>query len=227
MNNQSGWFISGTDTGIGKTSFSCLLLRWLAAQGFRACGLKPIASGAIEQSGQLISEDALALQQASNIDITLTQLNPLCFAPPIAPHIAAEQVGLTLSTEYILQSCQNALQLPKDYLVIEGAGGLLVPLNEQETLLDLIRVFALPVILVVGMKLGCLNHALLTHQVLHQHRIPITGWVANFLPPPMQVPEENLTTLTHYMGQPLAIISNPLPDKLNLDSQRLNLDTRN
>jgi len=221
MSHQVGWFITGTDTGIGKTSFSCLLLHWLTAQGFRACGLKPIASGAIAQQGQLVSEDALALQQASNIDITLTQINPLCFAPAIAPHIAAEQIGMTLCTEHIIQACQDTLRLPKDYLVVEGAGGLLVPLSKQETLMDLIKAFALPVIVVVGMKLGCLNHALLTHHVLHQHAIPITGWIANFLQPEMLVGDENLETLAHYLGLPLAVISNPLPHQINLAHQQL------
>lgn len=221
MNQQTGWFITGTDTGIGKTSFSCLLLRWLAAQGYHTCGLKPVASGAIMQRGHLISEDADALQQASSIDLTLKQLNPFCFAPPIAPHIAAQQVGTTLNVDSIIQACQPVLHHPKDYLVVEGAGGLLVPLNQQETLLDLIRAFNLPVIMVVGMKLGCLNHALLTHQVLCQHHIPITGWVANCLEPDMLVLDENLATLTHHLGEPLTTLTNPLPDKIHLDMHQL------
>ena len=221
MNTPKGWFITGTDTGIGKTSFSCLLLRWLAAQGFRACGLKPIASGAIVQQGKLVSEDALALHQASNIDITLEQLNPLCFAPPIAPHIAAEQVGMTLSTQSIMQACQSALELPKDYLVVEGAGGLLVPLNQHQTLVDLMQAFDLPVIMVVGMQLGCLNHALLTQQVLHQNGLTVTGWVANCLEPDMLVMAENLATLTNALGPPLAVLSNPLPTAVALARHRL------
>lgn len=216
MNTHKGWFITGTDTGIGKTSFSCLLLRWLAAQGFLACGLKPIASGAIIQQGKLISEDALALHQASNISITLEQLNPLCFSPPIAPHIAAGQMGITLSTQSIIQACQGALQLPKDYLVVEGAGGLLVPLNQQETLVDVIQAFGLPVIMVVGMKLGCLNHALLTQQVLRQNGLTMTGWVANCLEPDMLCMAENLATLTHHLGAPLVTLSSPLPTAIEL-----------
>jgi len=199
---KRGWFITGTDTGIGKTTFSSILLRSLNQQGCRAVGLKPIASGVIKNAREWVNQDALILQKASAGKPSIKIINPICFEPAIAPHIAAGQQGVKLTVAKVLKHCRTALNQNADAVVIEGAGGLLVPLNRQETMLDLIKAFGFPAIVVVGLKLGCLNHAILTLQVLKQHQVPVAGWVANMIDPTMSAFEENIETLSQYFLQP-------------------------
>lgn len=196
-------FIAGTDTEVGKTQVATLILRTLAA-GKVKHGWKPIAAGC-EQSknGQYQNDDALQLLAASNTGLDYEQTNPIALTPAVAPHIAAAQVGLKLNLKLIEHYYQ---QLPTaiDTLIIEGAGGWLLPLNQTETLADWVAQHKIPVLLVVGMKLGCLNHALLTWQALKTAQVPCIGWVANSpSPKPMLQYQENIHFLKSALPVPL------------------------
>lgn len=193
-------FITGTDTDSGKTYSTCQLLKALHEKGYRAEALKPIASGCIVQNGELVSQDAVEIKTYSNL--TLDQINPWRFEPPVSPHIAAAQQGVCLSAKQIRDYCLEYTQKELDYLLIEGAGGLMVPLNESETWLDFLTLSQIPVILTVGIKLGCINHALLTQEVLNQHQISCLGWIANRLNPETLVIEEIIQTLEAKMSSP-------------------------
>jgi dethiobiotin synthetase len=197
-----GFFILGTDTGVGKTVVSCALLTGLEAQGRSTIGLKPIASGAQLTSKGLRNEDALALQKAASLNLSYERVNPFCFVDPIAPHIAAQRESSFLSVSAVMQSCQLALSYPVDYCVIEGVGGVCVPLNKKETFADLVQTMDFPIILVAGMRLGCLNQALLTWKYLQQRRLPVIGWIANQLDPMMEYVEENIDFLKSSLAIP-------------------------
>ncbi|NVK22184.1 MAG: dethiobiotin synthase [Kangiellaceae bacterium] len=195
----NGLFITGTDTEVGKTFITQCVIRKLTKDGKRVAGLKPIASGAEWIEAQWQNEDALALQQASNVELSYQEINPFCFEPAIAPHIAAEQANQMLS----VISLQEALAAPKaDVTVIEGAGGWLTPLNQHETYADWVSLNQLPVILVVGMKLGCLNHAMLTVESIKSRGLSFVGWVANFSQKEMVVAEQNLEWLNANIQAP-------------------------
>ncbi|KTC86807.1 dethiobiotin synthase [Legionella brunensis] len=195
------FFITGTDTDCGKTYVTCQLLDYLKNFEKKILAIKPVASGCIEINGQLLSEDVNHLQQYNlNSDYTV---NCWQFRSPISPHLAAKEEGCSLSVKEIAAFCQHEQYKNLDCLLIEGAGGLLVPLNEEETWLDFLRLTRIPTILVVGMKLGCINHALLTASVLQNHKIPYVGWVANCLDKNMLVLNENITTLSQKMPMPL------------------------
>ena len=152
------YFITGTDTGIGKTLIACALLHAFSAQGKRVVGMKPVAAGC-DDHGQ--NEDALKLRAASNVQATYGQINPYCFLPAVAPHIAAQQAGVEIQFARIA-SCYRELTAQAEVVIVEGAGGLLVPLNNTQDGADLALELGVPIILVVGIRLGCLNHALLT-----------------------------------------------------------------
>ena len=154
----SGYFVTGTDTGVGKTLVSCALLRAFAARGLRAVGMKPVAAGAVLENGRLVNEDVIALNAAANVAAPAELVNPYCFAPPIAPHIAAAEAGITVELERIREA-YAALAALADRVIVEGAGGFRVPLTRELEVAHLAAHLALPVILVVGMRLGCLNHA--------------------------------------------------------------------
>lgn len=191
----NGFFILGADTGVGKTMVACALLTGLKAQGLSTIGLKPIASGAQLTSVGLRNDDALHLQKAASIWLPYHQVNPFCFKDSIAPHIAAERDNSFLSVSDIMKSCQLALSCQADYAVIEGVGGVCVPLNKKETFTDLVQIMGLPIILVVGMRLGCLNQAMLTWKYLQQRQIPVIGWIANQTDSEMECIEENTSFL--------------------------------
>jgi len=190
------FFITGTDTEIGKTFVSAGLIRTLAASGVTVAGLKPIASGA-EQPG--VNADALALQQAASVDLSLAQVNPYCFEPAIAPHIAAAEAGQVLSVE-ALTAAVEAVDAPCK--VVEGAGGWLVPLHGDNLLSALPLALKAEVVLVVGMRLGCINHALLSARTILADGGRLRGWVANRLPAGMAREAENLATLKQLMPVP-------------------------
>lgn len=171
-------FVTGTDTEVGKTRISVGLIKVLQQQGLRVAAMKPVASGCEWQDGQLQNEDALALSQQADIKLPYLQVNPYAFEPAIAPHLAAKQVGETISLT-VLESQFAAMQLQADAVVVEGAGGWLVPLNDQQTIADLAKALKLPVVLVVAIKLGCINHALLTVQAIADSGLKLVGWVAN------------------------------------------------
>jgi dethiobiotin synthetase len=193
------YFVTGTDTGVGKTLVSCALLHAFAAQGKRVAGLKPVAAGCDERDH---NDDALALRAASSMQLTYGQVNPYCFPHAIAPHLAARHAGARIDFKRILTS-YHELAGQSDEVIVEGAGGFLVPLNEKQTSADLVKELDLPVILVVGMRLGCLNHALLTVSAIAAHQLECAGWVANILDADMPALQENIETLRERIAAPL------------------------
>lgn len=194
------FFVTGTDTGVGKTTVTQYLMRHYVSQGLRVVGMKPVASGCAMIAGVWQNEDVAAMMAASNVDAPRAWINPYCFDPAIAPHIAAEQAGVAISLEQIAKAYANLCSIA-DVVIVEGAGGLLVPLNQTHSMLDLMQTLQLPALLVVGMRLGCINHALLTQQVMRAHAVEGCGWVANHIDPTMPVADENLAALTHWLGQ--------------------------
>ncbi|MDO9470297.1 MAG: dethiobiotin synthase [Nitrosomonas sp.] len=194
----TGFFVTGTDTGIGKTTVSCALLRAFAAQGKEVIGMKPIVAGS--ENGQWM--DVEQLLAASNVNVTRQQINPYAFDPPISPHLAAQQLGTEIDLSVIYHAYQQ-LSAKADLVIVEGAGGFLVPVNERQNGSDLAKSLNLPVILVVGMRLGCLNHALLTAQTIQAAGLTLAGWVANCIDPQMNVVAENIATLEQRLDCPL------------------------
>jgi len=199
---MKGFFITGTDTGVGKTRVSSGLLKALARSGLKAVGMKPIASGATMTPEGLRNEDALALQAAASLKRDYALVNPYCFAPPIAPHIAALDAQVEISLDQI-RAAYAALCRDADAAVVEGVGGWQVPLSPALELPDLAREFDLPVLLVVGLRLGCLNHAQLTARAIRADGLELAGWVANAVDPDFQRPEANLATLAAELQAPL------------------------
>ena len=197
------FFIAGTDTDAGKTHVACQLLRAAQQRGLRTLSLKPLAAGAENAVESLRNSDALMLQQASTLQLPYADINPFCFAEAIAPHIAAEKNGARLSAKEIAQRVHQVLNtVDFDYALIEGAGGWRVPLNETETLADVVKLLNLPVILVVGMKLGCLNHALLTAEAIKTDGVTLHSWVANDFGKPMPYWAENIAALEQKIPAP-------------------------
>ncbi len=171
------YFVTGTDTGVGKTLICCALLHAFAAQGQRVAGMKPVAAGC---DGDEPNEDVKKLRAASNILATYGQINPYSFTHPVAPHIAARNAGVRIDFSRI-QTSYNELSSQADVVIVEGIGGFKVPLNESQDSADLAQQLGLPLILVVGMRLGCLNHALLTAGAIAACGLKLAGWVANVL----------------------------------------------
>ncbi len=199
---RRSFFITGTDTGVGKTVVATALLRAFAHAGERVIGMKPVASGMREGSFRHANEDVEALVAASNVDAPIELVNPYCFAPAIAPHLAAQRVGCVISIEHI-RACHEALAGLAECVIVEGAGGLLVPLSATQDWRDVVQALRVPVILVVGMRLGCLNHALLTAEALHSRGLTFAGWVANRIEAAMPLFEENVETLRARLSAPL------------------------
>lgn len=197
----SHFFVTGTDTGVGKTTVTVRLMQQLIAQGKTVIGMKPVASGCEWLQGRWQNEDVRLLTAASNVTAPPELINPYCFSPAIAPHIAAAQAGVEIQFE-VIQTAYTQLTAMADVVIVEGAGGLLVPLNQTYSIADLIQALQLPALMVVGMRLGCINHALLTAQVLKARQIDCCGWVANRIDPHMSMPEENLQTLIDRLQQP-------------------------
>lgn len=196
------FFVTGTDTGVGKTTVTVHLMQQLAAQGLTVIGMKPVASGCEWINGRWQNADVMQLTAAANVAVPAELVNPYCFQPPIAPHIAAAQAGVEIELP-VIQAAYSQLSALADVVIVEGAGGLLVPLNQaQHTIADLILALDMPALMVVGMRLGCINHAALTAEVLKQRGIALCGWVANYLDPQMSMPQENLQTLTSCLQQP-------------------------
>lgn len=199
---KQSYFIIGTDTNVGKTYVASALVRHFAKAGYQTIGMKPIASGCMQTpDGDLLNDDVLALSTASNVVAPLDLTNPYRFSPAIAPHIAAEQAEEIIDGEKIKQAYHELTQLA-EVVVVEGAGGFLVPLNRQETLADLAVTLNIPMILVVGMRLGCINHALLTVEAIKSRGLTLAGWVANQVDAEMPVFEENLASLQQRIAAP-------------------------
>lgn len=198
------FFITGTDTEVGKTYFTAHWLKTLAASGYQVLGYKPVAAGCNMVGAQPVNDDALALFQACNMKVTLREVNPIALMPPIAPHIAAHEAGIPISQQQILAGYKALAAYQPDVLLMEGAGGWQLPLGNGLWMPQIVQQLALPVIMVVGMRLGCLNHALLTAQSIAQAGLPLYGWVANQLSPdPMPYYRENLLTLCDALDAPL------------------------
>lgn len=195
-------FVTGTDTDAGKTVVSCALLLGLSAAGIAACGFKPVASGAEPSAEGLANADALALRAASAPGVSLAEINPVLFAPAIAPHLAAQAVGQPIDPAQLTRA---HMQLAGRYRVIvaEGAGGWLTPLGPQLLLGDWVAQQGWPVLLVVRIRLGCLNHALLTAEAIRARGVRLAGWVANLAPPFSPQAEGMIETLTLHLGPPL------------------------
>ena len=194
------WFITGTDTGIGKTWVASALIRYLVAEGYRVAGMKPVASGCERTAAGLRNEDALSLIAASNVKLPYDVVNPYAYEPAIAPHIAARKAGQMIDINKISKLVKR---IDVDYLVIEGVGGWCVPLGETTMLAELAKATAEEVIVVVGMRLGCINHALLSAARIERDGMPLKGWIANHVDPDMQAQSENLATLQTLMPCPL------------------------
>jgi dethiobiotin synthetase len=191
---KQGFFVTGTDTGVGKTLISSALVHHFAISGYSAVGLKPVAAGCAWSDGRLLSEDVVQLRAASNVVLPLEVTNPYAFEPPLAPHVAAEMAGQSIEMAPILQAFAQAAAVA-DAVVVEGVGGFRVPLNAQEDTADLAAELGLPVILVVGMRLGCLSHALLTVESIKARNLKLAGWIANTIDPQMTAFKENLQSL--------------------------------
>ncbi|WP_288987468.1 dethiobiotin synthase [uncultured Pseudoalteromonas sp.] len=201
------FFITGTDTDAGKTHVTSLLLKLLAQHKKRAIGFKPIASGCEMAFEQLVNADALMIMESATVSAKYDIINPFAFAPPIAPHIAAEQAGINITVEKLSMAYQHVKQQGADYLLTEGAGGWALPINNNEYLYDWVKAEQLPVILVVGMKLGCINHALLTAAHMQSLGINCVGWIANQVDANMDEFQANLDSLKTRLPFPLLAIS--------------------
>lgn len=193
------YFVTGTDTEVGKTLISCALLHGFAEQELRVVGFKPVAAGCDEQDH---NDDAQRLRAASNVLASYGQVNPYCFTQAVAPHLAAQFAGIRINLDRIVTSyCE--LESQADIVIVEGAGGFRVPLNETQDSVDLARQLKLPIILVVGMRLGCLNHALLTIDAIANSRLKLAGWVANCVDGTMPMLNENIAALQQRIKAPL------------------------
>jgi dethiobiotin synthetase len=196
------YFIAGTDTGIGKTHAACALLYALRATGLRVTGMKPVASGCIETPQGLQNEDALALRAASSLPLpAYAQSNPVALRDALSPHLAAAHAGTTIALPP-LRASFDALCATHDAVLVEGVGGWRVPLAPNLFASDIPRQWDLPVILVVGLRLGCLNHALLSAEAIRADGCRLAGWIANRVDPAMEAVEENLATLHELLPMP-------------------------
>ncbi|MCB4365010.1 dethiobiotin synthase [Hydrogenophaga taeniospiralis] len=197
-----GCFVTGTDTGVGKTLVSAALLHTLARRHRRVVGMKPVAAGLVQQGGAWVAEDALALRAASTVAVPPELDCPVALPEPLSPHLAAARAGRRVGVAELV-AAHRKLRSLADVVLVEGSGGWRVPLNEDETLADLAVALARPVVLVVGLRLGCLNHALLTAEAIRADGLHLAGWVANAIDPGMACRDENMDTLRHWLPAPL------------------------
>jgi dethiobiotin synthetase len=197
---SKAWFVTGTDTGVGKTAISCALLAAAAQAGLRTAAVKPVAAGC-DDNGH--NEDALQLLDCMTESLEYAQVNPVALDAPIAPHIAAEMQGKRLQASRLAGICRGVMMGSAEFVLIEGAGGWRVPISPRETLADLAIQLQVGVILVVGMRLGCINHALLTAEAVRRDGLVLAGWVANQPGETMICHKENLDTLKRLIPAPL------------------------
>jgi dethiobiotin synthetase len=208
MKHKQIYFVAGTDTEVGKTFASCVLLKAAEQKGWRTMALKPVAAGAepvrlMNGSTQWQNEDALALQQAMSVKLPYAQINPVVLETPASPHIAAAIDSKTLQASRIVGYCRGALMTPADFVLIEGAGGWRVPISSTETMADLAKQLEVKVILVVALRLGCLNHAFLTAEAIRRDGLQLAGWIGNTRQAEaMSFQKENIATLMSGLGAP-------------------------
>ena len=217
---MQSYFVTGTDTDVGKTYVSAILLKAASEAGKQTVGYKPVSAGCEEINGRLVNEDASQLLANSSLPVTQNEVNPIAFVPPVAPHIAAQETGVTISSQTIVAGYTHLKGMSPDLLIMEGAGGWRLPLGDKRYLSDIVKQLQLDVIIVVGMRLGCLNHALLTAEAVQRDGLNIKGWIANQLDPDMPRYTENLATLKAEMPAPFLgeIPYAKVPDSDVLDS---------
>ena len=196
------FFITGTDTDVGKTEVASGFLEAANQQGLRTGAIKPVAAGCDDHGDGPQNDDAIKLKALASVELSYQQVNPVALDLPMAPHIAAQEQGKALSANRLTGFCRGVSMLPMDFLVIEGAGGWRVPINNRETMADIPKQLNAEVILVVGIRLGCINHALLTAQAIRLDGLKIAGWVANILDPKMLRIDENIDTLKQMLIEP-------------------------
>ena len=213
----TAFFITGTDTGVGKTLVSCALLHHLRGRYARVVGMKPVAAGTSAFPEGPDNEDAVALRAASTLAVSRALDNPYCLPLPLSPHLAARAAGQAISIDVLADRYQQLAALA-DAVVVEGAGGFHVPLNDTQTGADLAERLALPVVLVVGLRLGCLNHALLTAEAVRARGLRLAGWVANRIDSTMSSVEDNIATLSARLDAPMWAdvprMPSPQPDQV-------------
>lgn len=213
-------FVTGTDTGVGKTLVSAALLHALAARHLRVVGMKPVAAGTQAVNGVEANDDVIALRAASTLRVPPELDNPVLLPDPVSPHIAAARAGVRIDIDHLL-ACYRQLAQLADAVVVEGAGGFHVPLSATETGADLAQALGLPVVLVVGLRLGCLNHALLTAEAIRARGLALAGWVANHIDPAMLAQEDNLAFLRARLQAPLLAT---VPWQPGLDARAITFD---
>ena len=210
-NQSSGFFVIGTDTEVGKTLVSGALILKLRESGINAVGFKPVVAGTYRSpDGRELNEDLETLRLASGLGRDDIRLCPYILSIPVAPHLVAQAQGIDINIAVILQAFHN-ISASFDSVVVEGAGGFLVPINGTEDLGDAAKAIGLPIILVVGMRLGCINHALLTYEALKTRNLQVLGWIANTLSEEMPLLQENIQTLKDRINAPLLGVIPPLP----------------
>jgi dethiobiotin synthetase len=200
-----GLFITGTDTGVGKTHVALALVRGLVRSGLRIAAMKPVAAGATVTPEGLRNDDALQLAAAANVPVPYESLNPYCLSAPVSPHIAAEEAGIVIDPAVICREFERLAQRV-DGVVVEGAGGWLAPIGPTQTMEDVALALRLPVLMVVGLRLGCLSHALLTARAVRASGLPLAHWVANEIDLRFEQSRENLERLSAELGPPLAVV---------------------
>lgn len=196
------FFVTGTDTDVGKTRVGCGILEYARQRGYTSAAVKPMAAGCELTADGFKNEDALELIDAMTLSLPYSEVNPFALEPAIAPHIAAEQVGIEVSAKQLAKHCQKIINLNSDITLIEGAGGWRVPINRTETFADVAKMLNLPVILVVSMRLGCINHAMLSLEAIRRDGLELFGWVANRVDAEMSCYDENLETLKRQIPAP-------------------------
>lgn len=199
---SNAYFVTGTDTGVGKTTVTCALLAAAKTRGLTTLALKPVASGCEETEDGLRNDDALALQAVMTASLSYQEINPVALRAPLSPHLAAAAAGRRLTLMQIAGYCRGTLMQKADFKLVEGAGGWRVPVSDRELLSGLPRLLGTPVILVVGIRLGCINHAILTAEAILKDGVRLAGWVANIIDPDMAALDENLHTLKELLPAP-------------------------
>ncbi|MEA2079003.1 MAG: dethiobiotin synthase [Pseudomonadota bacterium] len=218
-----GYFVTGTDTGVGKTCVSLALMRALQRQGHVVVGMKPVASGCSQTSSGLLNEDARQLQACASFNLPYQCVNPYVFEAAMAPHLAAQADGVHIEIPVIRNACQQ-LTAEADRVVVEGIGGWLVPINEKQTMADVALALGLPVVLVVAIRLGCLNQALLTAAAIRSSGLPLVGWVANRIDPGCEQQDGNVMALRQRLPAPLLADLVYSDDAVRLEQQAARID---
>tara|TARA_B110000858_G_C17806179_1_gene478062 strand:+ start:1351 stop:2040 length:690 start_codon:yes stop_codon:yes gene_type:complete len=200
------FFITGTDTDVGKTLCASALLHLAQQRGLSCLGLKPVAAGCenghTTETGELRNTDALSLMQFSSIKLPYEQVNPVVLSRFLSPHIAAELENQQLTAKRLIQGCKAGLETNAQFTLVEGAGGWYVPINSQETLADFATELGAPVVLVIGLQLGCINHSLLTAEAIERSGLKLAAWIGNSIDPSMEEKDRNIASLTERLNAP-------------------------